>query len=72
MILLLVSVFIGIILFEVPNLIRNKYWRELIVFSILLSIAFTMAMLETMGVKLPNPSLIIDWLVRDVLHLNYQ
>lgn len=72
MIFLLLSVFIGVILFEVPSLIRKKQWRELIVFSILLSIAFVMALLQTIGVKLPNPSKGIDFLVRDILHLNYQ
>jgi len=72
MVFLLVSAFIGVILFEVPSLIRNKHWRELIVFSIFLSIAFVMALLATLGVKLPSPSKGIDYFVKDILHLNYQ
>lgn len=72
MIFLLLSAFIGVILFEVPSLIRKKHWRELVVFSIFLSIAFVMALLPTIGVKIPSPPKGIDYLVRDILHLNYQ
>ncbi|HBW35597.1 MAG: hypothetical protein VR66_25730 [Peptococcaceae bacterium BRH_c23] len=72
MIFLLISVFIGIILFEVPSLIRNKHWRERVVFSSLLFLAFILTSLQTVGVQLPNPSKGIDFLVRDVLHLNYK
>jgi len=72
MIFLLICVFIGVILFEVPTLIRNKHWRELVVFSIFLSIAFIMALLQTIGVKLPSPAKGIDFLIRDFLHWNYQ
>ncbi|MCO1603275.1 hypothetical protein [Desulfosporosinus nitroreducens] len=71
MIFLLVCVFVGVILFEVPSLIRKKHWRELTVFSILLSIAFGMAFLETIGVKIPSPAKGIDYLMEDILHLNY-
>ena len=71
MIFLLVCAFLGVILIEVPSLISKKHWRELVVFSILLSIAFVMALLQTIGVKLPSPTKAIDHLVEDVLHLNY-
>lgn len=72
MIFLLITVFIGIILFEVPNLIRKKYWRELIVFAIFLLLAFIMTLLQTIGVKLPNPVKGIQYLIKDILHLNYK
>jgi len=72
MIFLLVIVFIVVILFEVPSLIRKKHWRELGVFSILLSIAFVMSLLLTIGIKLPSPAKGLVFLVRDILHLNYQ
>jgi len=72
MIFLLMSVFIIIVLFEAPNLVRNKHWRELVVFSILLLLAFTLALLQTYGVRIPNPGKLIDFLVRDLLHLNYE
>ena len=72
MIFLLITVFIGIILFEVPSLIMNKHWRELIVFSSLLSMAFILSLLQILDVKVPNPSEGIDFLIREVLHLNYK
>lgn len=72
MIFLLVIAFIGVILFEVPGLIQNKHWRELAVFSILLLLGFILALLQTLGVKVPNLSMGIDFLIRDVLHLNYK
>ena len=72
MIFLLVCAFIGVILFEVPSLIRNKHWRELIVFSIFLSMAFLRSLLPAIGVKLPSPAKGIDYLIEDILHLNYQ
>lgn len=71
MIFLLISVFMGTILFEVPSLIRNKHWPELVVFSILLAFAFILALLQTLGVNIPSISEGIDFLIRDVLHLNY-
>lgn len=71
MIVLLISGFIGIILFEVPSLIRNKHWRELVVFSSLLLLAFILTFLQTMGIKVPLGK-VIDFLIRDVLHFNYR
>ncbi|WHH58633.1 hypothetical protein QKW49_23025 [Petroclostridium sp. X23] len=72
MIFLLIMVFIGIALFEVPDLIRKKYRRELIVFSLFLLLAFTMAILQTIGVEIPNPSNGIAYVVKDLLGLNYK
>lgn len=55
MILLLFIIFIGVILFEVPGLVRKKYWRELTFFSLFLLVAFTLALLQVIGVKIPSP-----------------
>lgn len=72
MIFLLISFFIGTILFEAPNLIRNKHWRELTAFSTLLLLAFALVLLQIFGVKIPNPGKFVDFLIRDLLHLNYE
>ena len=71
MIFLLIIVFIGVVLIEVPGLIRKKHWRELVVFSLFLLAAFIMTLLQTIGVKLPSPFNGINILIRDILHLNY-
>ena len=55
MVLLLILVFIIIILYEVPELIKKKYWRELIVFSALLTIGFVLSLLQTLGYTIPSP-----------------
>jgi hypothetical protein len=72
MIFLLISIFIGIGLFEVPKLVRNKHWRELVVFAVFLLLAFVMTLLETLGVKLPNPSKGQEFIMKDLLHLYYK
>lgn len=72
MVFLLVFLFTGIILFEVPIMVRNKHWRELVMFSIFLSIAFLIALAQTIGIKIPSPAKGLDYLVEDILHLNYR
>lgn len=72
MIILLILLLAGIILLEVPGLIRQKYWRELVVFSLLLSFGFFVSLLHILGVPLPSSTKMITYLIRDVLHLNYQ
>ncbi len=71
MIFLLILVFIGIGLLEVPALIRNKHWRELIAFSSFLLAAFVLSLLQTMGVMIPSPMKGIQYVIKDILHMNY-
>jgi len=71
-IFLLIMVFIGIVFFEVPGLIRKKYWRELTVFSFFLLLAFILSLLQTIDVKIPSPMKGIQYVVKDLLHLSYK
>lgn len=71
MIFLLIAVYTGMILFEIPGLIRNKYWWELVVFSFLISLAFVVSLLLTLNVKIPNPVRGTQYFVRDLLQLRY-
>jgi hypothetical protein len=64
MILLLVATFIGIAFFEVPNLIRKKYWYELVIFSIFFILAFSFSMLQLLGIKIPSPIKFIEVFVK--------
>lgn len=50
--ILLVLSMVCIILLEVPRLIREKLWRELGAFSVILVVAYTLAFMQLMGVKL--------------------
>jgi hypothetical protein len=67
---LLILAFLGVALFEVPNLIRNKHWRELTFFSAFLAFAFLLSLLQILNVELPNPIRGIQYLIKDILHLN--
>lgn len=64
---LLVLLFSGIALYQVPALIRKKRWRELISSSIILVIGFALCLFQVIGIKLPNPSRIIA----SIFHIKY-
>jgi hypothetical protein len=66
MIFLLGTVFIGIALFEILGLIRKKYWRELIVFLLLLSSAFILSLLQPFDIKIPNPIKGVEYYKKNV------
>ena len=69
MIVLLIIAFIGIILFEVPGLIKKKMWRELAAFSIYLSIGMALSIPQVLGIILPNPSKAIEVLVKPITEM---
>jgi hypothetical protein len=68
---LLILLFIFILLVYVPQLIKKKYWRDLIVFCSLLFISFALSFLQLNGVTIPSPIKGMDFLVKDLLHFNY-
>lgn len=72
MVFLLIIIFIGITFFEVPEMIRNGYWHELKMFSVFLIAAFTMSLLYILGIPIPNPVKGMEYVVKDLLHLNYK
>lgn len=49
--------FIGAIisLFEIPPLIKKKWWREVIVYFLLLSGGLTLSVLLCLNVSIPSP-----------------
>jgi hypothetical protein len=59
MIILLVIGFALVCFREIPGLILHKYWKELIVFSVLLGAAFILSLLLVLGVELPQVSTVI-------------
>ena len=72
MIFILIIIFIVIILVEVPDLIKNKYWHELRIFSAFLIVAFVMSLFYIIGIPIPNPAKAQEYLIKDILHLNYK
>ena len=64
--IILLIIATGIVIFiEVPGLVRKNYWRELIVFSVLLSSGFVLLLLIIIGVKLPSPALFIEGVINN-------
>jgi len=71
MILLLILLFIIIFLFEGPSLIKKNDYKEFAAFAVLLGIAFTLALLQVIGIKIPSPMKGIQYIVENVLHLKF-
>lgn len=55
-ILMLILIFSGAALIDIPRLFRNKQWGELITASSLLAIGFVLSLLLMIEVKIPNPN----------------
>ncbi|WP_373232444.1 hypothetical protein [Cohnella sp.] len=72
MIFLLLVFFAVVVWLEVPALIRKKYWRELAVFSLFLLPTFLLALLQLLDVPIPSPVKGIEYVIKDLLHLNYK
>lgn len=66
---LLIVLFIGIILFEAPGLVKKKMWRELAAFAVYLAIGMGLSIPQALGVKLPNPTRAIEALFKPILEL---
>ncbi|MBZ4653980.1 MAG: putative rane protein [Peptococcaceae bacterium] len=69
MIALLLLLFIGIILLEVPALIKKKMWRELVAFSVYLLAGMALSIPQVLGVKLPNPTKVIEVVFKPISEL---
>ena len=55
MLVLLVMLFVTIILIDVPPLLRDKMYRELAVFSVLMAVAILYSLGQFYNWPLPNP-----------------
>ena len=62
-VLIIILVFAGAALIDIPGLIKKKQWKELITASSLLFIGFVLSLLQVIGVKLPNPNKGITFLI---------
>ena len=56
----MIVLFIGIILFEAPGLVKKKMWRELAAFFVYLLIGMALIIPQVLGIKLPNPNNAIE------------
>jgi len=56
MILLLSSIYVVIILFQVPSMLKNKKYKELIIYFAIMLTAFVYSSLAIYGIKAFNPA----------------
>lgn len=66
---LLLVLFGGIVIFEVPGLIYRKYWKELIVFFLLLGFAFIISFLVVLDITIPSPARGIEVVITYILKI---
>jgi hypothetical protein len=71
MIFLVILIFIAVAVFQIRALVKQKYWRELVVFALLHTMALTLSLLYVMGVQIPSPMPVLKYVVEDVLHIKY-
>ncbi|WPC44371.1 hypothetical protein [Clostridium sp. JS66] len=72
MVFLLMIIFISIILYEVPHMVKGGYWHELKVFFVFLIVAFIISLFYILEIPIPNPVKGMEYVVKDLLHLNYK
>jgi len=72
MIVLLSAGFVILVLMEGPGLIREKSWRELVAYSVLMSVAFAVSLLHILHIEIPNPVRDTQYLVQGLLRLSYR
>lgn len=71
MLIILLLAYAAIAFFQVPSLVKKKQKRELIAFSCFLVLAFIFSMLLSLGVKIPSPLKMIQYVIQDRFNLHY-
>jgi len=69
MILLLLCGFGIIALIQVPDLVRRKWWKELICYVVLWLTGFILSVIMSMGIMLPPISAVINKYITSTLGL---
>jgi hypothetical protein len=63
LIILIVVVFVMIIRIEIPKMIKEEYWRELVYYSLFLFIGFVLSILNFYNVDIISPIKIIESII---------
>lgn len=61
-VLLILLLGVGIAFYEVPKLVRQKMWRELVAFSGFLLAGLALTIAQTLGLPVPNPTRAIEFI----------
>lgn len=70
--LLVLTAFAGIAAFDVPDMIKNKRWRDFIVYSAIFLVVLVLGVLVALDVKVPSPIKAVQAFYRDILHLSFK
>ncbi len=57
--------------FQIPGLIKKKYWKELIAFSFFYTFAFVLSFLYVLDVAIPSPIKGVRYVIEDLLKIKY-
>jgi len=68
-VLALLLVFAGIAYYEAPKLIRRRQWGELAAFTVLLTLGLGLSLAQALGLKVPNPTKGIEYLIKQINNL---
>lgn len=69
--IMLVLAFIIMALIEVPGLVRKKHWRELAVFSVILTLAFVISVYQVKDIEILNPARDTQYFVKSLFPFSY-
>ncbi|HWS29225.1 MAG TPA: hypothetical protein VN512_03815 [Clostridia bacterium] len=70
--LLVILLFAGIAVAELPKMVKNKRWRDLTIYSVVFVLVFALGILIASGVKVPSPIKAVQAFYRDVLGLTFK
>ena len=71
-VLLIIIAFTAIAAIDVPDMTKNKKWRELIIYSVIFLLIFALGVAVALDVKIPSPIKAIQAFYRDVLGLSFK
>lgn len=70
--LLVVIAFTGIAFFDLPGMVKNRRWHNLIVYSALFLSVFVLGVLMTLDINVPSPIKAAQAFYRDILGLSFR
>lgn len=69
--IILLLIFASMAYIQVPGLVKNKYWKELIAFSAFFVASFVLSILYVMDINIPSPIKGVKYIIEDVFNIKY-
>lgn len=71
-IIMVILSFAGMAALDLPNMVKNKRWRDLIIYSILFLLVFALGIAVALNINVPSPIKAIQAFYRDILGLSFK